>query len=284
VVSVLREAVVFHDPSVIGDWSELGRRLESGGVLARWAAAEPALASAVSLEQLQEWVSGSSRDRVDEVLGALVRLAAVDGGNDCDAVLVVLHLLSDGVTRLAFRLRDLAVDVVPLVVGELTVQIRTFPWRRRTRAVAANLLLDTKAALWRELGTGRSRRRGGGGQEVLVDPLDQRTVARLLDGGTQRARDDGPRLAEVLVWAVRTGVAAADDVMLLVELACRDVELRAWSLRDLDVYGIPIDSGPLTQRDVASRLRITERTLRRRRDRTLAALTEAGNRYLRAIA
>lgn len=68
---------------------------------------------------------------------ALVRVAAVDGMNDPDAATVLVHLLEAGVRRLVRQISELSSDAVPLVLGELTVRIRSFPWRRRTRAHAA---------------------------------------------------------------------------------------------------------------------------------------------------
>jgi hypothetical protein len=193
---------MFRSSSVAGCWLELVNRLDSTGVVAGWSAAESELAGLATLGELPGRVApGGDRDRVDGVLGALVRLAAVDGGNDPDAVLVLLHLLSDGACALAARLSDLAGDMLLLVVGQLTVQIRTFPWRRRTHAYAANLLLDTKAALWRELRPGRVR--GVEHRELLVDPLDHRQVTRFLDAALPVAEEEGLRLRDVLVWAAR---------------------------------------------------------------------------------
>jgi hypothetical protein len=271
---------MFRCPSVVGSWPVLAGRLDATGVIARWSAVEPALAGLTSLDGLPSWVApGTDRDRADEVLGALVRLAAVDGGDDPDAVLVLLHLLSDGARALAARLRDLADEVLLLVVGELTVQIRSFPWRRRTRAYAANLLLDTRAALWRELRPGRGQRHTAG--EVLVDPLDHRAVARLLDQALPAPGEDAPRLAEVLVWAARTGVARVEDLALLAELAYRDLPAgRGHGGRHSHEAAPDRD----TQVQVAGRLQISERTLRRRRDRALAALAAASEDYLRAVA
>jgi hypothetical protein len=68
-------------------------------------------------------------------------LAAADGGDDQDALLLVRHLI-DG-------RRCPAAPTVPaeLVMGQLTVCIRTFPWQRRTRAVASNVQRDAEKAL-----------------------------------------------------------------------------------------------------------------------------------------
>jgi DNA-directed RNA polymerase specialized sigma24 family protein len=165
-----------------------------------------------------------------------------------------------------------------LVVGQLTVQIRTFPWRRRTRAYAANLLLDTKAALWRELRP--DRRRGVEHREILVDPLDHQQVTRLLDSAAPDADPEGLRLTDVLVWASRNQVAAAEDLALLAELGHRHLARPA----DREHLLVEVGREIPTQEDIARRLGITERTLRRRRDRALAALSEVSGRYLRDVA
>jgi len=250
---------VFRDATIAGGWPALTARLDASQALARWSVREPALAAAGSVRELAE---PGNRSRGDEVLGALVRLAAADGGDDPDALLVALHLLSDGALALAGRLADLHHDIVALVVGELTVQLRTFPWRRRSRAYAANLLLDTRAALLRELRPGCTRTHPHRG-EVLVDPLDLRQVAELLEVAAP-AQSAAAELLDLLMWAERTGVAAGDDLRLLVE--------EAWA-REL---------GGAPQQTLADRRGIDVRTLRRRRGRALRGLQAAAGAYLAA--
>jgi hypothetical protein len=258
---------MFRDPSIAGDWPALVARLDAACVLVRWGAAEPVLAGVSGLAELPRCVAaGTDRDRADDVLGALVRLAAADGSDDPDAVLVLLHLLSDGAYAMAARLRDLSDDILTLVVGELTAQIRSFPWRRRTRAYAANLLLDTKAALWRELRPARTRA-GSVGNDILVDPLDSWQVQQLLDRAVPGPGEPEIRLVDVLVWAARRGIAPVEDLALLGELAQRHDQPAIAS-----------------QKQLAQQRRINERTLRRRRDRTLAALQAARSDYLLAVA
>lgn len=226
---------MYRDDRLAGNWECLLDRLCVQGADQRWGELEPALAGAGLRELAAQLRRGGDLRRADDVLGALVRLAAADGHDDPDAVLL-LHLLSEGASALAGRLTDLTGDVLSLVVGELTVQIRTFPWRRRTRAYAANLLLDTKAALIRELRPHQTRTFSAAG-EVLVDPTDRARMALLLDGSAPGAdQDDGLDLVDVLVWAAQLQVAAA------------------WG--------------------------ISERTLRRRRDRALSALQAASGSYL----
>jgi hypothetical protein len=258
---------MFHDNAIAGSWPSLAARLDTGHTITRWGNLEPALSRVETVSQLPNLLArGTSHSRSDEILGALVRLAAADGHDDPDATLVVLHLLSDGALAIAHNLDDLSGDILALIVGELTVQIRSFPWRRRTRAIAANLLLDTKAALWRELRPQRTPtyRRG---RDVLVNPLDRQLVARLLDDVVAGPGDCGELdLFDVCVWAERTGVAPAADLALL-----------------LDVTDARQHGGD-AQRRVAARWQIDERTLRRRRNRALGALAAASDAYLAACA
>ena len=255
---------MFRDAMVAGCWAGLVARLDSSDAAARWAVREPVLSGAVSVGAFAE--QAADRRRADEVLGALVRLAAADGGDEPDALLVALHLLSDGALALAGRLADLHVDMVTLVVGELTVRIRTFPWRRRTRAYAANLLLDTRAGLLRELRPGCTRAYPDR-REVLVDPLDDRQVATLLDGPAPAAGEGAAlELVDLLLWAERTGVASGEDLRLLVE--------EAW-VREF---------GVAAQETVAARWGVDVRTVRRRRTGTLRGLQAAAGAYLAACA
>jgi hypothetical protein len=258
---------MFYDNAIAGSWPSLAARLDADHTITRWGELEAALATVQTAAHLPELLArGTDPSRSDEILGALVRLAAADGHDDPDATLVVLHLLSDGALAIAHNLDDLSADILALVVGELTVQVRSFPWQRRTRAIAANLLLDTKAALWRELRPQRTPtyRRG---RDVLVNPLDRQLVGRLLDDVVAGPGDTGELdLFDVCVWAERTGVATAADLALLLDVAHAR------------------EHGRDAQRRVASSWRIAERTLRRRRDRTLRALAAASDAYLAACA
>ncbi len=257
---------MFHD-HITGSWTDLTARLDACGSLHRWARLEPALAGVLDLPDLAGRLRpGTDPAGADALLGALVRLAAADGHDDPDAVLVLLHLLGEGARALAGRLCDLADDMLSLVLGELTVQIRAFPWRRRTRAYAANLLLDTKTALWRELRPHRTRTFPAAG-ELLVDPTDTRRVAVLFDRSLPGPDGDGDLdLLDLLIWAKRTGVVDAEDLALLLHVEHAREQGGAAQLRAAAEWGI------------------NERTLRRRRERTLTALQAASAGYLTACA
>jgi len=227
---------------ILGDWVTLSDQLDRTGTISRWVAAEPVFTGLRCLAQLPIWWR---RGESDAVIGALVRLAAADGGDDLDAAAVLLHLLEPGARNLARRLARHRDDGLGVVLGELACQIRIYPWRRRTRAFAAGLLLDTQHVLWRgELRPSR---------EVLYDPLSPPVACE------QPISDDEPELIDILTWAAAGGLTTAQDVELL------------WSL---------FQAGPGTQVSFAANSGIHVKTLRRRRDRTITALQSAADTFL----
>lgn len=253
---------MFRFSTVAGSWPLLVHRLDATAAVSTWAEQEPALVGIGGVGELADLTRpGGDPRRADEVLGALVRCAAIDGGDDTDAVLVVLHLLSDGAAALAAKLAHRCADPLAMVVGELACQIRTYPWQQRPTGFAAGLLLDTKHTLWRgELrplaNTDHPR------DAVLVDPV----VWAEATGDQVTAINDDVDLGDLLAWAARTGVAIREDLRLLLELERH--------------HGY----GNAARHRVAADFGINERTVRRRRDRTLAALRAAGAAYLAAAA
>jgi hypothetical protein len=252
---------MFHDPTIVGSWPALAARLDGDAVLARWAEAEPELAGFTTVgELLAVWSEDRGSDRANVVLAALVSLAAVDGGCDDDALLLTLHLLSGLVWTMAAQLKDLSPDIVAVVVGELSCQVRRYPWRRRPCAVAANLRAETRRAVLAELRP-RSRRHLDRGEFLTLDgDVTQLAAATAGDQG------EDVDVVDLLQWAVRSGVDAA-DVALLVATECG---------RDLGERG--------ADQRVASAHGITTRTLYRRRSRTLTALRNVAPQYLAAVA
>src|SRR5215218_10396711 len=252
---------MFYDPTIVGSWPVLAARLDDDAVLARWAEAEPALAGLTTVaELLAVWSEDGGRDGTDVVLAALVRLAAVDGGRNDDALLLTLHLLSGLVWTMAAQLRDLSPDIVAVVVGELACQVRCYPWRLRPRAVAANLRAETRRAVLSELRP-RCRRHRDRGEFLTLDG----DVTRLASA-TAGDQGEDVDVVDLLQWAVRSGVDAA-DVRLLIATECgRDVRGRG------------------ADHQVASAHGITTRTLYRRRHRTLTALRSVAPQYLAAVA
>ena len=250
---------MFTDPSIAGNWPALVERLDRTRRPSTWAAQATVLKDLQSLADLPGLVARTADPaHADQVIGALVRLAAADGADDPDALLVLLHMLSAGVHTLAGKLGHLSDEIVTVVVGELTCQIRRYPWRRRTRAHASNLLLNTKQALLRgELRPGLPDQP----MLVLVDPHD---ALRLVD--TEKQHSEDVDVVDLLLWAGGHGVAPLEDLLMLLELERR----RGY--------------GTATRHRVAHELGVNERTIRRRRDRALTALREAGDDYLATVA
>jgi hypothetical protein len=121
---------MFHDNRFAGSWPDLVARLDTAGTVRRWAAAEAALTGLTGIDDITGTLAkGADPDRADEVVGALVRLAAGDGGDDADAVLLLLHLLSDGVLALAGRMPG-PPDLLPVIVAEPAARHQACPVAR----------------------------------------------------------------------------------------------------------------------------------------------------------
>lgn len=221
-----------------------------------WSAGLPQLAGITSVGDLPAAV-GTTTDP-DGVLWALVQVAAADGGNDPDAVLVLLHLLAEGVSALAGKFAHRTANAVAMVAAELTCQIRSFAWRRRTRCIAAGLLLDTKHALWH--GEFRPVEAGRANEAMPVDP----TRWAELIGEPQGWVAPEPELVDVLVWAAARGISTAGEVAVILAL-----------MRE---------GGGNAQQRAAQALGLSVKTVRRRRDRAIAALHAAAGDYLAAVA
>ena len=249
---------MFRNATVVGSWPALTRRLDQTDTVGRWAEGAPELAGLATAEDLL--TAWSDPGRTDSVLYALVRLAAVDGGHDDDALLLTLHLLSGVVWKLVGQLRDLSPDIEAIVLGELTCQLRSYPWRRRTRAVIANLRADTRRAVLADLRP-TDRYHPDRVEAVTVDGDVPLVAAR-----QHPSRDEDLDVVDLLLWAVSRGVDA-DDVARLVATECaRDRRHKRADDAVADARGI------------------TTRTLYRRRERTLRALRELAPGYLSAVA
>lgn len=262
-------------PSTLGSWPALVAHLDAARRPQRWSAS-PELRELTTTEQLKEWTAeGTKPSRADEVLGALVRLAANHGGADADATVVLVHLLWSGAARVAARFRHLCPDPEALVAGELALQIQRFPFERRRRAHAANLLRDTQRAVWRELRPYRIDRPARL-SERLVDPIDDARAADaeygrpgLLDRPyTDPADTDDLDLVDMLLWARRTGAVDPVDLAVLVELEY---------VRERADVQVP-------QEYVARAHGCTVRTVQRRAARATAALRACCKDYLAAVA
>lgn len=247
-----------------------------GCVWQTWSSLEPALAD---LDDLDDLVRLRGRD-ADQMLGALVRLAARDGADDDLATLAVCHQLAGLARGVAISLRDLSADIDALVAGALWIEVKTFPSRRRSRGFATSLARSTKASVLRLLKP--TRHRAGGEREVPVDP------AILLPWGdcvgparptnpAETARQD---LLHLLTWARATGHLSDDDIRLLLDL------VDAGSVEpDEDV--IQVRRGPcslVAVQRVADSRGVSGKTIIRRRDRAVRTLRALADTYHAEVA
>jgi hypothetical protein len=258
---------MFRNPTFAGDWMELVDRLDRDSTLSRWSRSEAALAGVHSVDDVRKALRRSADQvRADAVVGALVRLAADEGGRDDDALLLLLHLLSSGVLSVSRQLRDLTPNIVGTVTNELAWQIRAYPVGRRSRAWAANLLAETRRAVLAEFRPCVKARSGAG--ELLLAPnspaWEETTLGYGIPGpGEDRDLD----VVDLLRWAVHAGVDIDGLALLIATERCR--ASRPWASQDAKV---------------AAQHGIALRTLYRRRERTLTELREIARNYLAAVA
>lgn len=250
---------MFDDPTLVGSWPALARRLETG-VLRRWADTVAELAALDTLDALLAgWADPAHTHRIST---GLIRLAAADGGHDDDALLLLLHLLSGLVWRLATGLGDLSPDITTVVINELTCQIRAYRWRVRPGWLIPNLEKDTRRAVLAELRPS---------DRYHADRVEQLTDNGILCPGhrlafTAPAEHEDIDVVDLLLWAAAHGVAE-DDLQLLVASE-----------------GARGPRGARADATVAQSCGIAPRTLLRRRERTLTALRGLAPAYLTAVA
>ena len=286
-----------------------------------WVAADPRLGVVDNFDDLRSWLPAVDHETSDQVLLALAMLAAPDGGDDIAAAAALAKCLLPGVCRLAGWLSTLpprevfrdSQPVMPgawsaverideLVASQLWIEVRTFKWRR-TRKVAANILINTRVGVLREVGgffyVARADRSWAnttlvesfsagdltsvdGGAGYSADMRTERVAGTLFHrpeilaaaGPEQEEPSATEELLELLAWACdRKVISAADRYLLLclVEEADR-VETR----RLARGYG-GLLSNEVSSR-VAPRIGVSEATVRRHGSRTMRALAAAAPR------
>ena len=235
-----------------------GRTLvEAEGAWPGWVAAEDALPALGCLLELPGWLRGAERDRVDEVLWTLARMASPTGGDNPLAASALAWLLLPGAGRLAGELGpDLAGDVAM----QLWLGCRNYPWQRRHSAVAANVLRDLR----------RTMLRGNDltGHSVLLDPTDR--WWQQVQPPAAPATSSWQHLLDVLTLARDSGRVDETDIGMVVLLAEA-------------AHGRPVGSrhgwaggllaGELTER-IGAQMGRSGRTVRRRARRTLDVMAE----------
>lgn len=285
-----------------------------------WVAADPRLGVVDNFDDLRSWLPTVDHETSDQVLLALAMLAAPDGGDDVAAAAALAKCLLPGACRLAGWLstlppREVFRDSQPVLAGtwsavervdelvasQLWIEVRTFKWRR-TRKVAANILINTRVGVLREVGDffHVSRADRIWANTTLVESfsagdltsdsdasysaeMPTRRVAGALFHRPEILADAGPEqeepsateeLLELFAWACDHMVISPADrylLLCLVEEADR-VETR----RLARGYGGLLSNE--VSRRVAPRIGVSEATVRRHGSRSMRALAAAAPR------
>jgi hypothetical protein len=274
-----------------------------------WVAADSRLDVVAEFDDLRAWLPSVDRDASDEVLLALAMLAAPDGGDDIAAAAALAKCLLPGACRLAGWLstlppKEVFRDSQPLVGGtwsaveridelvasQLWIEVRTFPWRR-LRKVAANILMNTRVGVLREVGdffcVSRADRTWA--NTTLVESLSSgemptgRVAGALFHRPEILADKSGPdhdepsateELLELLAWACERRVISDADRYLLL---CLVEEADRVETRNLTRGYGGLIGNELSSR-VAPRVGVSEATVRRHASRSMRALAEAAPR------
>lgn len=182
----------------------------------KWQSEHPALQVVEALDDLPAWLADQpDRCRADEVLLALAELSSPEGADDVAATGALTWLLLPGAITVAASLDPIAPQVDELLAAALWVEARTFPWQRGRR-VAANILMNARKSVMRDLGLGAASG-ATWGRSTVVDSHEIQDLCDQLPG------DAGPspeaELRSLLDWACRRGVITEADRALLVDVA-----------------------------------------------------------------
>jgi hypothetical protein len=257
--------------------TQLGLREQDNGLLAyagqnwaSWADRFPCLSGTGGVGSLRGWLRAAEPAAADEVLHALVTLAAPSGGDDASAAAMVAWALLPGASVLAQRLQTLSPRIDEIVAAQLWIEIRTFPWRR-LRKVAANILASTRTGVLRECGAHRQLERVDRtwSNARLIEP----TAVFWTRVGTEdhASQSAAHELAEVLEWAHAVNVISDSDRSLLLSLA-ETAESSGPARTGRGWCGLMANH---LSADVADRLGISPITVRRRARKAITALADA---------
>jgi len=223
------------------------------------------------LLDLPAWLRDADRQEADDVLHILAQLASPAGSDDVTAAGALAWLLLPGACVVAHRLRALTNRIDEVVAAQLWMEVRGFPWQRQ-RKVAANITMNTRRGVLRDLGIGQDARYADSTWARSVPLAPDAELWGVMDARRlpQAARPE-EELAEVLIWAVAQGVIDERDRDLLITLATA-----------ADKAGVSHHGrgrGGLTSHRVttavAKRAGVSPITIRRRATASLKALTSA---------
>ncbi|GAA2469190.1 hypothetical protein [Terrabacter carboxydivorans] len=237
-----------------------------------WVLAHPVLGVVDDLLELPAWLRQAERDDADAVLLTLAELSSPEGGDDVAATGALAWVLLPGVSLLASRMFTLSPRIDQMLAAALWMEARTFRWQRGHR-VAANILMNARKAVMRDLGVG-----------AAADPTWARTIpvapseriweampAEPAEAAEPSETSGEEELSELLDWACAGGVITVEDRSLLVDVA--QTADRQQTVRSGRGHAGLL--GNRVSAEVAERRGVAAITVRRRTSRAVRALRDA---------
>ena len=236
-----------------------------------WLQHAPADGVTSPTEALDAWRRDACPGRVNVMLMALARLAAVDGLDDVDAARTLAWLMLPAALRLHQELSWVHGPLDESIAAQLWVEVRSIPWRRPHR-VAPRIVWRLRDAVRRDLSVSTR----GHVLDLPIAELPERQVA----GANESAEDE---LGDLLDWARGAEVITDADRDLLDRLlsTIRQLDEAGASPRSNRVYGL---GGDRVAALVAAQLGVNLRTVRRRTAKVIAALSSNAPRYFDYLA
>lgn len=266
-----------------------------------WAVDHPTLRVVDDFADLRGWLKSVDRQDADAVLLTLAMLASPDGCDDVAAAGALAKCLLPGVCTEAGRLtemlarRQIAVStpgsvtqqVNELVASQLWIEVRTFPWRR-LRKVAANILVNTRMGVLRELGDNAQvwRRDRIWANTLLTNELGSgdldgrratgsatQHLSELLGDPAASIDQETPldELLDVLTWACDHEVITTEDRALLLCLI-EEADHMETGRTSRGLGGL---IGTELSIRVAPKVGVAQATVRRRASKSIRALAAA---------
>jgi hypothetical protein len=243
----------------------------------QWCHAEPVLAAFDSLRTIRA-LRGQAED---QALGALLRLAATDGGDDQLAAVAVLHQLGWSVRIIARHFWHAADgEAEGIVTGAMWEQIRAYDWRAHTRRHAQVIHHATRKSVRSVLLRDDSRWQSRG--VIPLNPLSwvfetvmERPEATVGGVANLGASD---QLELLLSWSLLQGVLDEDDVALLealVEADRQNPTIPKWMRGACSVAAVE---------QAASERGVCAKSVTRARDRVIGKLRQAAPAFLDEVA
>ena len=241
-----------------------------------WCRVAPDLAAFGSLRAIRV-LRGEAED---QALGALLRLAAKDGGDDELAAVAVLHQVGGSVRTIARHFWHVAGgEAEGIVTGAMWEQIRAYDWHGRTRHHAAALHHATRKSVRSVLLRDDSRWQTRGVIPINPQSWLFEVVMEQPDVGVSVSDlGSGDQLEILLSWATGRGVVDEEDAALLealLEADRRNPTIPKWRRGACSMSAVE---------QMASERGVCTKSVIRARDRVIAKLREAAPAFLEEVA